>query len=174
MKVWVQASNIDGPHSIFSLTKNPKHYTYSNVQKYFLIIIHGTRAIISRGFYIAHPIFKDHFFVFKEVFSDNSVLVFMACIQERLVIKSGLWWRAYGISYYHSFLFLRRFFSENSVIIYGLYSRAACNQERLMIAHVRYLLTNFFFSTGPIQILLVNYMKGKIHLEAFATVLTSL
>ena len=29
--------------------------------------------------------------------------------------------------------------SENSVLMYGLYSRAACNQERLMMARVRYL-----------------------------------
>ena len=57
-----------------------------------------TRAIISRCLYIFYPIFKDHFFVFKEVFS------------------------------------------ENSVLMYGLYSRAACNQERLMMARVRYLL----------------------------------
>ena len=58
-----------------------------------------TRAIISRGLYIFYPISKDHFFVFKEVFS------------------------------------------ENSVLMYGLYSRAACNQERLMMARVRYLTT---------------------------------
>ena len=51
-----------------------------------------TRAIISRGLYVFYPIFKDRFFVFKEVFS------------------------------------------ENSVLMYGLYSRAACNQERLMMA----------------------------------------
>ena len=56
-----------------------------------------TRAIISRGLYIFYPIFKDHFFVFKEVFS------------------------------------------ENFVFMYGLYSRAASNQERLMMARVRYL-----------------------------------
>ena len=31
-------------------------------------IIYRTRAIISRGLYIFYPIFKDHFFVFKEVF----------------------------------------------------------------------------------------------------------
>ena len=31
-----------------------------------------TRAIISRGLYIFYTIFKDHFFVFKEVFSENS------------------------------------------------------------------------------------------------------
>ena len=48
-----------------------------------------------------YPIFKDHFFIFKEVFS------------------------------------------ENSVLMYGLYSRAAYNQERLMMARVRY--TTFFF-----------------------------
>ena len=54
------------------------------------------RAILSRGLFIFYPISKDHFFVFKEVFS------------------------------------------ENSVLMYGLYSRAACNQERLMMARVRY------------------------------------
>ena len=35
-----------------------------------------TRAIISRGLYIFYPISKDHFFVFKEVFSENSVLMY--------------------------------------------------------------------------------------------------
>ena len=53
-----------------------------------------TRAIISRGLYMFYPISKDHFFVFREVFS------------------------------------------ENSVLMYGLYSRAACNQEQLMMACV--------------------------------------
>ena len=57
--------------------------------------IYRTRAIISRGLYIFYPIFKDHFFVFKKVFS------------------------------------------ENSVLMYGLYSRAASNQERLMMARIR-------------------------------------
>ena len=60
-----------------------------------LIEYHHTRAIISRGLYIFYPISKDHFFVFKEVFS------------------------------------------ENYVLMYGLYSRAASNQERLMMARVR-------------------------------------
>ena len=41
--------------------------------------IYRTRAIISRGVYI-YPISNDHFFVFKEVFSENTVLL----------IKSGL------------------------------------------------------------------------------------
>ena len=31
-------------------------------------------------------------------------------------------------------------FSENSVLMYGLYSRATSNQERLMMARVRYML----------------------------------
>ena len=31
-------------------------------------MIYRTRAIISRSLYIFYPIFKDHFFVFKEVF----------------------------------------------------------------------------------------------------------
>ena len=35
-----------------------------------------TRAIISRGLYIFYHILKDHFFVFKEVFSENSVLMY--------------------------------------------------------------------------------------------------
>ena len=54
-------------------------------------------CIISRGLYIFYPISKDYFFVFKEVFS------------------------------------------ENSVLMYGLYSRAASNQEQLMMARVRYI-----------------------------------
>ena len=73
---------------IFFLSQNRQDsYTYR------------TSAIISRGLYIFYPISKDHFFVFKEVFS------------------------------------------ENSVLMYGLYSRAACNQERLMMARVRYLMS---------------------------------
>ena len=48
-----------------------------------------TLAIISRGLYIFYPISKDNFFVFKEVFQKFQSLC-MACIQERLVIKSGL------------------------------------------------------------------------------------
>ena len=58
------------------------------------------RAIISRGLYIFNPISKDHFFLFKELFQKILSLC-MACIQERLLIKSGLWWRAYGISSPH-------------------------------------------------------------------------
>ena len=57
--------------------------------------IYRTRAIRSPGLYIFYPISKVHFFVFKEVFS------------------------------------------ENSVLMYGLYSRAASNQEGLMMARVR-------------------------------------
>ena len=59
--------------------------------------VYRTRAIINRGLYIFYPISKDHFFVFEEVFS------------------------------------------ENSVIMYGSYSRAASNQERLMMACVQYM-----------------------------------
>ena len=51
-----------------------------------LSCIYRKRPIISRGLYIFYPISQDHFFVFKE------------------------------------------FFSENSVLMYGLYSRAASNQ----------------------------------------------
>ena len=66
---------------------------------YKLVIFkYRTRAIISRGLYIFYPIFKDNFFVFKEVFS------------------------------------------ENSVLMYGWYSRAVSNQERVMMARVRYII----------------------------------
>ena len=57
--------------------------------------IHRTQAIITRSLYIFYAIFEVHFFVFKEVFL------------------------------------------ENSVLMYGLYLRAASNQERLMMARVR-------------------------------------
>ena len=87
----------------------PKRYIITNQAPLFSLMLcnfrknkylfnfnkYRTRAIISRGLYIFYPIFKDHFFVFKEVFS------------------------------------------ENSVLMYGLYSRAACNQERLMMARIR-------------------------------------
>ena len=64
---------------------------------------------VSRGLYILYPNSKNHFFVFKEVFS------------------------------------------ENSVLLYGLYSKAACNQERLMMARVRY--ANQIFLEGGFKIL---------------------
>ena len=65
------------------------------IQGLLVILVYRTRAIISRGLYVFYPISKDHFFVFKEVFS------------------------------------------ENFVLMYGLYSRAASNQERLMMARLR-------------------------------------
>ena len=53
-------------------------------------LIYLTRNIICHGLYIFSPIFKEHFFVFKEVFFRKfSPYVW-------LVFKSGLWWRAYG------------------------------------------------------------------------------
>ena len=44
----------------------------------------------------------------------------------------------YPISKDHFFVF-NEVFSENSVLMYGLHSRAACNQGRLMMARVRYV-----------------------------------
>ena len=38
--------------------------------------VYRTRAIITRGLYIFYPIFEDPFFVFKEVFSENYILVY--------------------------------------------------------------------------------------------------
>jgi hypothetical protein len=54
-------------------------------------LIYRTRAIISRGLYIFYPIFKDHFFDFKEFFPENSVLMYnlylrVASNQERLIM----------------------------------------------------------------------------------------
>ena len=71
----------------------------SSIQGIRANLVYRTRAIISRGLYIFYPIFKDHFFVFTE------------------------------------------FFSENFVLMYGLYSWAVCNQERLMMARVRYIVS---------------------------------
>ena len=55
-----------------------------------------TRAIISRGLYIYYPIFEVHFFVFKEFFFQKILFFCMFSVQERFLIKSGLWWRVYG------------------------------------------------------------------------------
>ena len=48
--------------------------TCINISMY--LHIYRPRAIISRGLYIFYPIFKDHFFVFKEFFSEYSVLMY--------------------------------------------------------------------------------------------------
>ena len=42
----------------------------------YLYIGYHTRAIITRGLYIFYPIFVGHLFVFKEVFSENYVLMY--------------------------------------------------------------------------------------------------
>ena len=55
-------------------------------------------VITSRGLYIFYPISKDNFF-FLWRFFQKILSLCMAYIQERLLIKSGLWWRAYGISF---------------------------------------------------------------------------
>ena len=50
--------------------KNIVHYQFANIL-FKEGLLYPTRAIISRGLYIFYPIFKDHFIVFKEVFSEN-------------------------------------------------------------------------------------------------------
>ena len=40
------------------------------------IFIYRTRAIITRGLYTFYPLFEDHFFVFKEGFFENSILMY--------------------------------------------------------------------------------------------------
>ena len=55
-----------------------------------------SRAIISRGLYIYYHIFGDDIFVFKEFFQKILSLC-MVSIQEWVLIKRGLMWRAYSI-----------------------------------------------------------------------------
>jgi hypothetical protein len=70
---------------------------YINDDKSLFFPYYRTRAIISRGLYIFYPNSKDHFFVFKEVFSENSVFIF------------GLYCLAYDgartVIYFSNFLF---------------------------------------------------------------------
>ena len=47
-----------------------------------------------------YPISKDHFFVFKGFSFQKILSLCMACIQERFLIKSSLWWRVNGILNY--------------------------------------------------------------------------
>jgi hypothetical protein len=46
------------------------------INRFDILFIYRTRAIISRGLYIFYPFSKDHFFVFNEVFSENSFLMY--------------------------------------------------------------------------------------------------
>ena len=59
------------------MTKVVLRYVRSNFCLLFKYLPkYRTRAIISRGLYIFYPIFEFHIFVFKEVFSENSVLLY--------------------------------------------------------------------------------------------------
>ena len=68
------------PQWVKSFLKQHSHFHFrdlfsKNIMQYqksvriYLKRIYHTRAIISCGLYIFYPIFKDHFFVFKEIFS---------------------------------------------------------------------------------------------------------
>ena len=48
----------------------------NDVLSHVTLLMYHTRAIISRGLYTFYPISKDHFFVFKEVYSESSVLMY--------------------------------------------------------------------------------------------------
>ena len=52
------------------------HINKSKNQPRYFLKIYRTGAIITRGLFIFYPIFEDHFFVFKEVFSENSVFMY--------------------------------------------------------------------------------------------------
>ena len=57
---------------------------------YILGTEYSARAIITRGLYIFHPIFEEHFFVFKEVFHKIPSLS-MVSIQERVMMARLLY-----------------------------------------------------------------------------------
>ena len=102
---------------LINYPKDWKKNTFSLIEL-LVKFIYRTRAIISRGLHIFYPISKDHFFVFKEVFS------------------------------------------ENSVFMYGLYSRAAFNQEWLMMVRVLTSLACY----RPVSLCTIAY---KMHEEVF-------
>ena len=56
---------------------------FQNISLFFPWNPYRTHAIISHGLYIFYPISKDHFFVFQQFFSENSVIYVW------LVFKSG-------------------------------------------------------------------------------------
>ena len=53
------------------LSLKNKHIWWAS-QKYE----YRTRAIISRGLYTFYPLFEDNFFIFKDVFLENSILMY--------------------------------------------------------------------------------------------------
>ena len=57
-------------------------------------------TIITHGLYLLNPLFEgqNHF---SRRFFEKIVPYSMVSIQERFVIKSKVWWRAYGILYLH-------------------------------------------------------------------------
>ena len=112
------------------LLHRPKKITLVSLE--FILFIYRTRAIISRGLYMFYPISKDHFFVFKEVFS------------------------------------------ENSVLMYGLYSRAASNQERLMMARVRYVYLRLVIIKYTPSITAVQNANEYCHFSSLSSGIISL
>ena len=62
------------------------------------------------------------------------------------------------------FFVFKEVFSENSVLMYGLYSRAASNQERLMMARVRYImLHNKCTLDFGVSSFNLNHVKLELH-----------
>ena len=59
--------------------------------------MYRTRAIITRGLYNFYPIFEVQKRLFKELFCKFLTLRMYVRIQDQFIIKSGLWWHAYGI-----------------------------------------------------------------------------
>ena len=64
----------------------------------------------------------------------------------RAIISRGLY--IFYPIFRNDFFVFKEAFSENSFLMDGLYSRAACNQERLMMARIRYILYNNKRSLG--------------------------
>ena len=69
-----------------------------HISKSLKNIVYSMCAIISRGCIFFTP-FSKTIPLFLRRFFQNFLSFCMACIQERLVIKSGLWWCSYGISF---------------------------------------------------------------------------
>ena len=63
------------PRIVHTLIILPPFFCHSLEVRYAQTNYH-TQAIITRGLYTFHTLFEDHFFVFKEFFLKNSVLMY--------------------------------------------------------------------------------------------------
>jgi hypothetical protein len=97
--------------------------------------------------YIFYPIFEDNFFVFKEVF--QNFFLCMVSIQERFLIKSGLWWLSSVLKTLHLLNFI--IFSMGYIYfqVSMIYFWQIFHALRLFKAQSLFFLPNFL---GPMFI----------------------